>query len=180
MKTHSFFHSLLAAAALSGGIGTVAFLCACSAPAHIVSSAGDTAAGAVKGAGKTAASATRVATKTAVSAVGTAGKVVHSSVSAAGEITKATVGAAADVVTAPFVIFKDAKTGKSCRVPWREGMTLASAIKEAGATAELDGISVVRGNDNFKPGNSFLLKPGDIVELTAKGGVPALVQAGAL
>jgi hypothetical protein len=59
-------------------------------------------------------------------------------------------------------------------------MTLASALKEAGVNAELDTISVLRGNDTFRAGDTFLLKPGDIVELTAKGGMPALVQAGAL
>jgi hypothetical protein len=59
-------------------------------------------------------------------------------------------------------------------------MTLASALREAGVSAELDTISVLRGGDSFRPGNSFALRPGDIVELTAKGGVPALAQAGAL
>ncbi|MBI2949411.1 MAG: hypothetical protein HYY23_17360 [Verrucomicrobia bacterium] len=180
MKTNSLIHGLCSGATLTGGIAVVATLCACCAPAHIVSSAGDTAAGAVKGAGKTAASATRAASKTAASAAGTAGKVVHSSVTAAGQVAKATVGAAADVVTAPFVLFKDARTGKSCRVPWHEGMTLVSALKEAGVKTELDTVSLLRGADSFKPGDSFALRPGDVVELTAKGGVPALVQAGAL
>ncbi|MBM3839142.1 MAG: hypothetical protein FJ398_14480 [Verrucomicrobia bacterium] len=175
MKTNSLFRFSRAA----GGLVVAATLCGCCA-SHIVSSAGDTAAGAVKGAGKTAASATRTASKTAASAVGTAGKVVHSGVTAAGQVAKATVGAAADVATAPFVIFRDTKTGKSRRVPCHDGMTLASALKEAGVNAELDSISLVRGADSFRPGGSFALKPGDVIELTAKGGAPALVQAGAL
>jgi hypothetical protein len=175
MKTDSLFRSLWAA----GGVAVVATLSACHAPS-IISSAGDTAAGAVKGAGKTAASATRSASKTAASAVGTAGKVVYSGVSAAGHVAKATVGAAVDVVSAPFVILQDTKTGKSCRVLWREGMTLASALREAGVNGELDSISLVRGADSFRPGDSFALKPGDVVELTAKGGAPVLAHTGAL
>ncbi len=180
MKTHSFFHSLCTHPGLAGAVAGAAWLCACCTPAHVVSSAGDTATSAVKGLGKTAAFATRTATKTAVSAVGAAGKVVHSGVSAASEVTKATVSAAAGVVTAPFVILKDTKSGKSCCVPWREGMTMAAALQEAKVTTELAAVKILRDEDGFGPNKFFVLKPGDVIELTAKGGVPALVAAGAL
>ena len=180
MKTDSLFDSLRAKASLAvGGVGAL-LLCACAAPAHIVSSAGDTAAGAVKGAGKTAASATRAATKTAASAVGTAGQVVHSGVNVAGGIAKATVGAAADVVTAPFIILKDTKSGKTCRVPWQEGLTLTSALQEAKANAGLSAVKVLRGKEELRASDSFPLKPGDLIELTAKDGGPALMAIGAL
>ena len=180
MKSDSSFVRLSRYASLTAVCASTGWLCACSTPAYVVSSAGDTAAGAVKGAGRTAASATRAAGKTAASAVGTAGKVVHSSVNAAGHVAKAAVEAGADIATAPCVIFKDIKTGKASRVPWREGMTLASAIGEAGISADLDAVSVLRKGRKVRPETSFVLKPGDVIELAAKAGVPALVTAGAL
>lgn len=180
MKTRSLSRSVPRLVALA--LATVAplWVAGCCAPAHVVSSAGDTAAGAIKGAGRTAASATRTAVKTAASAVGTAGKTVQSGVNAAGKAAKATVGAAADVVTAPFVIFKDTKSARTCRVPWRDGMTLAGALQEAKVNSELVAVKILRGNDGFNPDRSFVLKPGDIIELIAKDGVPALITAGAL
>lgn len=179
MRTHTHFR-LRQTIPFALALAVSVLISGCCASSHLVSSAGNTAVGAVKGAGKTASAATRAAGKVTISVVGTAGEVVHSSVNAAGDVAKATVGAAAGIATAPFVLFKDSATGKTCGIPWRDGMTLAVAMQESKWNAGLTAIKILRGNEAIRPKANLALKSGDVVEVASEKNSLAVAAPGDL
>ena len=142
-------------------------LAGCSIASDSISSAGHTAADSIKFAGKTAASASGGGANTAKGAVGSAGDVAISTVKAAGDIVMATGDAVVGVMKAPFVVFKDTKTGKCHRVDWDHDMTLGRALAKSKMVADTGVVRVRRGHKVLKASDKLRLKPGDVIEFKA-------------
>lgn len=157
-----------------------ALLIGCSIASDSVSTAGKTAAGGIKFAGRTAASATGGATKTATGAVGTVGDVLQSSVKAASGVVNATSDAVVGVVKAPFVVFKERKTGKRKEVQWENGLTLDQALEKSEVVASADTVRVRRGERVLKGRPDLKLKAGDVIEFKSSVGDAKVARAGDL
>ncbi len=129
-------------------------LAGCSTAMHPVSTAGNAASGAVTLAGKAATSAT-----------GTAVRVAQTGVTVTGKVVGATTSAVAKVAKAPFVIIKDKLSGRTKKIPWEKGLTVARAGVSAGLKPPAAALfQVVRGQEILKGNPQLPLQPGDVVE----------------
>jgi hypothetical protein len=93
---------------------------------------------------KLAATAVVVAGETAGAVVTTTGKLAVSAVNATGSVGSGGIDAAARLTETGMVTFVDAASGTIVRVPWRDGLTLASAGTQARVHFAQRAIDVVR------------------------------------
>lgn len=93
---------------------------------------------------KVAATAVVVTGETAGAAMKATGKVAVSAFNAVGDVGGGGIDAASQLTRTGMVTFVDVGTGTVVRVPWREGITLASAGADARLELARRGIDVVR------------------------------------
>ncbi len=93
---------------------------------------------------KLAATTVVVAGETAGAVVATTGKVAKSAVNAVGNVGSGGIDSAAKLTQAGMVTFVDAASGTVVRVPWQEGLTLASAGDAAKVSLARRTVDVVR------------------------------------
>jgi hypothetical protein len=119
---------------------------------------------------KLAATGVVVVGETAGAVVTTTGKVATSTVRAVGNVGSGGIDAAARLTEVGMITFVDAATGTVVRVPWQQGLTLASAGDAAKISMARRAIDVVRaGKVIFSAsrvnGNGATLASGDVVRL---------------
>ncbi len=119
---------------------------------------------------KVAGSAVVVAGETATAVVTTTGKIAVSAVRAAGRAGSAGIDAAGRLAQAGMVTFADTATGTIVRVPWSQGLTLASASHAANLSLASRAVDVVRAGKvvyaaTQPSGDGALLASGDVVRL---------------
>lgn len=108
--------------------------------------------------------------ETAGAVVTTTGKVAVSAVKAAGAIGSGGLDAAARLGQAGLVTFADTATGTVVRVPWAQGLTLASASQTARVSMAQRAVEVVRAGKivyaaTRPAGEGAVLASGDVVRL---------------
>lgn len=138
----------------------------------LASGAGCLAYKAVTAPVKLAATTVVVAGEAAGAVVTTTGKVATSAVRAVGSVGSDGIDSAARLAQAGMVTFVDAASGAVVRVPWREGLTLASAGDAARLATARRAIDVVRAGrviysatKNSEVSAAEVLAPGDVVRL---------------
>jgi len=119
---------------------------------------------------KLAATTVVVAGETAGAVVTTTGKVAASAVRAGGTVGSGGIDAAAKLAQTGMVTFVDASTNNVVRVPWREGLTLASAGDAAKVRIAQRAVEVVRGGKlvysaTRAAGEGATLATGDVVQV---------------
>ena len=137
---------------------------------HVVSAPVKVAATTVVVAGEATGAAVKTTGRVATSAITAAGKLGGSGIDAAGNVGSTSIDAAARLAQAGMVTFVDASTGTVTRVPWRHGLTLASAGAEARVLLARRAIDVLRaGNVIFSArklaGEGAALAAGDVVRV---------------
>lgn len=119
---------------------------------------------------KLAATTVVVAGEAAGAVVTTTGRVAVSAVKAAGNVGSGGLDAAAQLAQAGMVTFADGATNSVVRVPWQEGLTLASAGDAAKLRVAQRSADVVRAgkvvySSTRVSGEGAVLAPGDVVQL---------------
>jgi len=119
---------------------------------------------------KLAATGVVVAGEAATAVVTTTGKVAVSAANAVGSVGTSSLDSAARLTQVGMVTFVDVASGTIVRVPWREGLTLASAGDAARVGLAQHAIDVVRaGRVIFSAGRgaseAAQLASGDVVRL---------------
>lgn len=124
---------------------------------------------------KLAATTVIVAGETAGAVVSSTGKLAVSAVNATGNLGSGGIDAAARLAQAGMVTFVDASTGTIVRVPWQEGLTLASAGNAAKVELAKRAINVLRAGKviysaSKLSGEGAPLASGDVVRLGGQAG----------
>ena len=119
---------------------------------------------------KLAATGVVVAGETAGTVVTTTGKLTASAVRAVGNVGSGGIDAAAKLTQTGMVTFVDTANGTIVRVPWQDGLTLASAGDAAKVSLARRAIDVVRAGKlvysaNRASGPGATLASGDVVRV---------------
>ena len=153
-----------------GGPATKRAALAASAAAWLALHGGCLAYKAVTAPVKLAATTVIVAGETAGAVVTSTGKLAISAVNATGNVGSTGIDAAAKLAQAGMVTFVDVSTGTIVRVPWQQGMTLASAGDAAKVDIARRAIDVLRAGKiiysaSKLAGEGAALASGDVVRI---------------